>query len=100
MPEMQKLYEQYQAQDLVILGVDVQESSPTITAFTTEGGFKWTFLRDANGRLADHYMVSGLPSHVFIDRRGIVQAIHIGGLENAGGRKAPVEEYLQKIFTR
>lgn len=98
MPEMQTLYEKHAAQGLEIVGVDVQESAADVEKFTTEGGFKWTFVLDEEGAVTDRYLVSGLPSHFFVDRDGVIQAIHVGGLENMMGRKAPVEEYLEKII--
>ncbi|HYO48843.1 MAG TPA: redoxin domain-containing protein [Chloroflexia bacterium] len=98
MPEMQQYYEKYHAQGLAIVGVNVQESDSQVQQYLKEGAYTWTFVLDAKGTTTDRYLVGGLPSHFFIDAEGVVQAIHMGGLENMAGRKAPVEEYLAKIM--
>jgi thiol-disulfide isomerase/thioredoxin len=98
MPEMQQFYEKYHAQGLAIVGVNVQESDSQVRQYLKEGAFTWTFVLDAKGTTTDRYLVGGLPSHYFIDTEGVVQAVHMGGLENMAGRKAPVEEYLAKIL--
>jgi thiol-disulfide isomerase/thioredoxin len=98
MPEMQQFYEKYQSQGLAIVGVNVQESDSQVQQYVKEGAFTWTFVLDAEGRTTDRYLVGGLPSHYFIDAQGVVRAVHMGGLENMAGRKAPVEEYLAKIL--
>jgi peroxiredoxin len=98
MPEMQRLYEQHKARGLEIVGIDVQESPEGVKGFAKELGLTFPIVLDRDGSVVDRYFVSGLPSHFFVDRDGIIQAIHIGGLETAGGRRAPVEEYLEKIL--
>lgn len=98
MPEMQQFYEKYHAQGVAIVGVNVQESDSQVREYVKEGAFTWTFVLDAEGSVTDRYLVGGLPSHFFVDAEGVVQAIHMGGLENMAGRKAPVEEYLAKIL--
>jgi thiol-disulfide isomerase/thioredoxin len=98
MPEMQQFYEKYKGQDLAIVGVNVQESDSQVQQYVKEGAFTWTFVLDAEGAITDRYLVGGLPSHFFVDAEGVVQAVHMGGLENMAGRKAPVEDYLAKIL--
>ena len=100
MPQMQRLYEQHRARGLEIVGVDVQESAEQVRGFTTELGLTWRFVLDRDGKTTDRYLVSGLPTHYFIDREGVIQAVHIGGLETIVGVKAPVDEYLEKILGR
>lgn len=99
MPEMQQLYEQHKAQGLVILGVDVQEKKGDVLKFIDEGKFTWPFVIDADGKLTDRYLIVGMPSHYFVDRHGIIRAVHVGGLENMMGLRAPVDEYLGRILT-
>jgi thiol-disulfide isomerase/thioredoxin len=98
MPEMQQFYEKYHAQGLAIVGVNVQESDSQVQQYVKEGAFTWTFVLDPEGTTTDRYLIGGLPSHFFIDAEGVVQAVHMGGLENMAGRKAPIEEYLAKIM--
>ncbi|HEX9991220.1 MAG TPA: redoxin domain-containing protein [Chloroflexia bacterium] len=98
MPQMQQFYEKYHAQGLAIVGVNVQESDSQVQQYVKEGAYTWTFVLDPEGTTTDRYLIGGLPSHFFIDAEGVVQAVHMGGLENMAGHKAPVEEYLAKIM--
>src|SRR5688500_9972938 len=98
MPEVQRLYEQHRERGLEIVGVDVQESAARVTDFTRELGLTFRFVLDPDGSVVDRYYVSGLPSHFFVDREGVIQAIHVGGLRAMSGQQAPVDEYLQKIL--
>lgn len=81
MPEMQKLYDRYRHSGLALLGVDVQESEESVRSFTN-GRFDWTFLIDPDGKVVDRYMVGGLPTHFFIDERGVIRAIYAGALSS------------------
>lgn len=79
MPLMEQQYQQHRQAGLVILGVDLQESPAAVRAWTGDR-FHWSFVIDSGGRLADLYNLEGVPSHVFIDRAGIVQSIRVGDL--------------------
>jgi len=79
MPLMEQQYQQHRQAGLVILGVDLQESPAAVRAWTGDR-FHWSFVIDSGGRLADLYNLEGVPSHVLIDRAGIVQSIRVGDL--------------------
>ena len=98
MPEMEKIYSEYKDRNLAILGVDVQESEQAVKEFTRSLELTWTFMIDPNGAITDRYFVGGLPSHYFVDREGVIQAVHVGGLTNMSGtRKIDPRDYLKKI---
>lgn len=99
MPEMQQYYEQHKDKGLVILGVDVQEKREDVVKFINEGNFTWPFMIDTDGKLTDRYLIIGMPSHFFVDKNGVIQAIHVGGLRTMSGMKAPIDEYLDKILS-
>jgi len=99
MPIMQKLYDENKDKGLVILGVDVQEPESDVTPYIKEGGYSWTFVIDKTGKITDNYRVGGLPSHYFVDKEGIIQAIVIGGLKSEmTGELMDVTPYLKKII--
>lgn len=83
MPLMEQRYQQHRDVGLVILGMDVQENVAPIRAWMGDQ-FHWRFLRDVDGRLTDLYRVEGLPAHVFIDRAGVIRALHNGEFDAAG----------------
>lgn len=79
---MEEKYRQYQAQGLVILGVNLQEDPAVVRAWVQDR-FHWRFLIDRDLTLANRYDLDGLPGHVFIDRSGVVRGRHAGELDAA-----------------
>ena len=99
MPIMERHYQENRDKGLVILGVDVQEKESDVLPYIKAGGYSWTFVIDETGKIADTYHVSGLPSHYFIDKDGLIQAIVIGGLKSEmTGEIRDIAPYLQKIM--
>lgn len=81
MPELQATYEQYQADGLVILALNRDESPTVVKAFFyDEMGLTFTPLLDEGGVVADGYGVFNYPTTLFIDRSGVVTAVHRGPL--------------------
>ncbi|HKP53223.1 MAG TPA: redoxin domain-containing protein [Chloroflexia bacterium] len=98
MPDMEKIYGEYEGKGLAILGLDVQESAQKVKEFTGSLELTWTFMLDEKGDVANLYFANSLPSHFFVDKNGIIQAVHIGGLTNISGtRKVDPRDYLKKI---
>lgn len=90
MPRIEQAYQQYQAQGLIVLGVDLQEPPAAVRAWV-QGRFHWQFVID-NGKLADLYDLQGVPSHVFIDRAGVVRGVQVGELsaDQMAAQLAPI----------
>ncbi len=82
MPEMKALYNsEYKAKGLVILGVDDHESQPEVAQYVQIGGYNWTFLLDGDGQVDLKYRVTGLPTHIFIGKDGVIQDMVVGGIQ-------------------
>ncbi len=69
------------------------ENARKAAAFRSEHHLEYPVVVDS-GTLRDQYDVNGLPVHVFIDRRGIVQKIVVGELSPEAMR-ANVERILR-----
>jgi thiol-disulfide isomerase/thioredoxin len=80
MPQMQEFYKQYHDQGLEILGVDDQEPSQLVQPYISKGGYTWSFLLDLDGKITRQYRITGLPTHVFIGRDGVIQNIVVGSI--------------------
>lgn len=93
MPDMEQLYQLNKAKGLVILGFDVREDQKTVSDFVTSRGFTWTFLLQPNGETANRYYVSGIPTHVFIGKDGVIKSRISSGLP-----RAYMEAELAKIL--
>ena len=90
MPAMQRIYMEYQDQDLVIVGINATNQDNMAKAMNFSDSLKLTFpiVFDTGGRASHDYRVLSLPTTFFIDRQGIIQEIIIGG---------PISEALFRI---
>lgn len=80
------------AGSVVFLGVDPLESSSKAVGILDKTGATYPALLDSSGVVTDHYRVRGMPTTFFIDKDGIIRAIHIGEV-----RTNDLEENLAKI---
>ena len=81
MPAIQKLYDEYKAQGLVVLAVNMtyQDDPQAIIPFTQENNLTFPILLEETGKMAKDYELRSLPSSFFINRDGIIQEVVIGG---------------------
>lgn len=84
LPLIAQKQQQYAGQGLAVVGVNVQESPAEVRAWL-QGRFQWPFLADQSGKLAQLYNIAlnDLPTHVFIDRAGMLRSRHGGELDAA-----------------
>ncbi len=82
MPEMQQVWQQYKDK-IEILGVDFQETPDKVKDYVTQGSYTWNFVIDHDAGMSRQYDASAIPTHVFVDRNGIVQFVAKGGLSRA-----------------
>ncbi|MCL4489153.1 MAG: TlpA family protein disulfide reductase [Chloroflexi bacterium] len=80
-PTLVRKYKQYQNQGLVIIGVNYQDenSDDGVRTFMRNTLVNFPIVRDQDGRVGEMYRISGLPTSIFIDRKGIVRDIIVGG---------------------
>ena len=66
-----------------VVGVAVNDQADDARAFAKEVGVHFPLAFDADGRVADAYAVSGLPTTVLLDRQGRVAATWPGPVTDA-----------------
>lgn len=91
MPEMQQVWQQYKDK-IEILGVDFKEDASTVKNYVNQGGYSWNFVIDHDAAMSLQYDASAIPTHVFVDRNGIVQYVAKGGLS-----RAAMDEAVAKV---
>ena len=78
MPDIQALSEAY-PEDLVVIGVSVDESRDEVEAFIAENGYTYNFAMDPGFQISGMlYPTYYIPNSVFIDPKGIVASIDVG----------------------
>jgi cytochrome c biogenesis protein CcmG/thiol:disulfide interchange protein DsbE len=81
MPAIQDAYQEYKDQGLVVLAINTtfQDSEADVRAFVTEFELSFPILLDRTGDVSMRYQLRGLPSTYFIDRKGVIQSVVVGG---------------------
>ena len=78
---------------VAVLGINNGESLATIQQFALEQNLSFPLLVDENYLVGDQYLVTALPTTVFIDERGVIQEIYTGIL-NEGILQDRIEALL------
>jgi peroxiredoxin len=79
MPALEGLHQKYQAQDLVIISIDLKESADQVRAFFDKHSLSFPALLDQNGSVFRDYLVAGMPTTYLIGRDGTMLARGVGG---------------------
>lgn len=81
MQTIEKVYQQYKDQRLVVLGINMtyQDDPLAIAPFVKERGLTFPILLDDNGQVGQAYQLKSLPSSYFIRRDGTISEVVIGG---------------------
>lgn len=82
LPLIQAYADQYK-DELVVLAVNTAEDKTNVIHFVDAFKYNLIFLLDSSGVVADQYRVRGLPTSIFVDKAGYIQATHIGQLDEA-----------------
>ena len=81
MPAMQRAYEDYEDEGVIILAVNStnQDSLPAVKQFIDEFDISFPVLLDNQGTAANTYQISSLPTTYFIGKDGVISEVVIGG---------------------
>ena len=93
MPFLQQLYEDWPEDELVLLTINIQESSSQVTQFMQGEGLSFPVLLDSNARVTESYNVTGIPTTFFIGSYGVIQNIKIGAFQS----QAEIENILSQL---
>lgn len=77
MPMFQKYHEQY-SENVVIIGVDQEESAEVVKTFLQDFDLDYLILLDEKAGASKAYQVMVLPTTFFIDQEGILRFQHVG----------------------
>jgi len=81
MPAIQAAYVANKSRGLEVVAVNstVQDSEADAAAFAHELGLTFPIALDRTGAVSARYLLRALPSSFFIDRRGLIRSVVIGG---------------------
>jgi len=93
-PDIQEVYEKYQADGLVILALSIGEETGTVQSYVERTGLTYTIGLDQDTAIAARYRIVGIPTHYFVDRDGILREWRIGSMS-----KKTMEKNVGKILS-
>ncbi len=80
MPAIERAYERYSEQGVMVLAINNGETSAEIAPFVQAFALQFPVVLDTERRLQDVFAISGYPTSLFIGRDGSTYATHVGGL--------------------
>ncbi len=78
MPHIQAVFEEWSDDDLVILAINVRESTETVRSFVDNQGLSFPVLLDSEGMVDEVYQPALFPTTSFIDADGIIREVKEG----------------------
>ncbi len=83
MPRFVEAYDRHQADDLMIVAVNLQEGKSIARPFAEDYGMDFPILVDRDGEVGEKYRLLGLPMTFFVDRDGVIQSIFTGPFQES-----------------
>lgn len=78
--DLEAAWQRFKDQDIVFLGIDIQDTEEAALAYLKEFNVTYPNGRDASGKIAIDYGVWGIPETFFIDPEGRITYKHVGTL--------------------
>lgn len=92
-PDIDEVYNKYKADGLVLVAPAIGEGRDSIAAYMERADLHYPVGADPTTQIAANYRVLGIPTHIFIDRDGIISEIRVGAMS-----QKTMEKKLSKIM--
>ena len=94
MPYIQEIYEEWSGKGLMVLAINIGDSSSEVEGFLQNHNLSLPVLLGTKRNVAQKYNIRWIPTTFFIDNDGIIQEKIIGAFPN----KEAIENRLNKIM--
>lgn len=94
MPHLEQIYQEWSNKGLILLTINIGESSSQVGDFMREYNLSMPVLLDIRQVVAEQYNITAIPTTFFIDKDGIIQEKIVGAFPN----KESIEQHLNKIM--
>ncbi|MFH1576977.1 MAG: TlpA disulfide reductase family protein [Candidatus Margulisiibacteriota bacterium] len=78
MPSMQELYKSWDDSEFEMLAINIGEDKKTVENFAENGGYTFPILLDRDKKIAEKYMIRGIPTTYIINKEGKIVAKVVG----------------------
>ncbi len=93
-PDIEEVYLAHKdAEGLVLLAPAIGEGRDSVAGYMERADLHYPVGADSDTQIAANYRVIGIPTHIFIDREGIVREIRVGAMS-----KKTMEKKLAQIL--
>lgn len=92
-PLLENGFQEFSKKGVRFIGVASQDTESKARGFVKKYGFTFPTGLDATGEIREAYGVYGLPTTFFIDKKGIISYLHIGGVT-----KELMQYELEKLY--
>ena len=79
-PHMVALYDEIGEQDFAILAINLRENPQKVRDFAEQQNMRFPVLLDPKGSIGGSYFVRAIPTSIFVDEDGVIEAVHVGTL--------------------
>jgi len=80
-PDIESVYNAHKDTDgLVLLAPAIGEGAGAVSAYMERADLDYPVGADGDTQIAANYRVLGIPTHIFVDREGIVREIRVGAM--------------------
>ena len=99
MPTMEKLYREFKARGLEIIAVSLDKDRAAVVKFVKRRALTFPVLLDPDFAVAQEYRVTGIPTHYFINKQGVIRSREVGSKDWSKPETwAGIEELLRNLF--
>jgi peroxiredoxin len=94
MPYIQQVYDQWPADELVIITIDIGEDATKVRDFLADIDVSLPVLLDREALATMQYRVSSMPRTFFIDQDGLIRGIKFGAFQSVEELQSTLEQLL------
>ena len=96
MPGLQALHEEFKDRGLEILSLNQGETGEQVRNFISRKKYTFHVVLDQDQAVGNKYGVRGIPTLVVVDKRGLVQWLHVGYSEDTSDLHQLLQRLLQE----
>jgi peroxiredoxin len=98
-PALEAAYEAYKDSNVVVLGVNLtdQDAIPDVKSFVQAFDLTYPILLDRDGAIGLLYQLNGLPTTFFVNRKGVIRTVVVGGPMSETFIRSKIEALLQEL---
>jgi len=79
-PVLARVSPEYQKKGVVFVGVAINDTETKARKFIAKYNLEYATGLDKSGEIRKNYQIYGMPTTLFVDKKGIISHLHLGGV--------------------